>query len=156
MNIARNLAQLLAVVAFLTTAFCGISHGQPFPEAFHGVWIVGVAEDNACKASDWEKHENDGLFRVDAREARAWESSCSITRMRPSPWDGSPAVELTMTCGGEGEISSSREIWTVVDIGTRKALIMTQLEASISVPAGSKKKNPMRRALGARVYLACE
>jgi hypothetical protein len=155
MNIARNPVQLLAGVAFLTTAFYGVSHGQQFPEVFHGVWIVSVAEDSACKASDWDKHENDGLFRVDAREARYWESSCSVTRMRPSPWDGGPTVDVTMTCGGEGEVSSSREIWSVVDIGSRKALVMTQLEASASVPA-SKKLPPMRRALGARVYLVCE
>ena len=89
MNIARQSVQCLSGLALLITAFCGVSHGQQrFPEVFHGVWIVGVAEDNACKASDWDKHENDGLLRVDTKEARWWESLCNVRRLRPSPWDG--------------------------------------------------------------------
>jgi len=64
MNIARQSVQCLSGLALLITAFCGVSHGQQrFPEVFHGVWIVGVAEDNSGKAGDWDKHENDGLLR---------------------------------------------------------------------------------------------
>ena len=39
---------------------------------------------------------------------------------------------------------------------SRKALIMTRLEASGPITAGSKKQTPMRRQVGAHLYLACE
>jgi hypothetical protein len=156
MNIARN--SVLGGLVLLVTAFGGVSHGQQqgFPKEFHGVYIGGYAENNTCKASDWDKHENDSLFRIDARDAMAWESSCSVKRMRPSPWDGGTSAEFTLACAGEGEISSTREIWSILQIGARKALVMTQLESSDSVPEGSKKMPPLRRTLGARIYLACE
>ena len=41
-------------------------------------------------------------------------------------------------------------------MGSRKALVMTRLESSAPVTAGSKKQTPMRRQLGAQLYLACE
>lgn len=154
--VARDWLWRLAGAAGVALASGGATHAEPIPSLFHGEWIVAVAENSACKAGDWQKRENDGLLKIDKNDAMFYESSCKVKRIRPSPWDGAPSVDMTMTCGGEGEMSSTREIWSVVQVGSRKALVMTQLEASDGVPVESKKMPPLRRSIGAKIYLACE
>ena len=156
MKTARKSAPWLFGLAFLATIAPGISHAQQYPAGVRGVWITSYAEDNVCKASDGDQITNEGLLRIDAKEAQFYESSCSVKRARPAETgDGTP-VELTLSCGGEGETWNTREIWSLTQVGSRKALIMTRLEASGPITAGSKKQTPMRRQVGAHLYLACE
>jgi hypothetical protein len=156
MHIARKSAPWLCGLAFLATLCPGISHAQQYPTGVRGAWITSYAEDDVCKANGGDQLTNEGLLRIDAREALFYESSCSVKRARPAETgDGTP-VELTLSCGGEGETWNTREIWSVTQVGARKALIMTRLESSAPVAAGSKKQTPMRRQVGAQLYLACE
>ena len=156
MNIAGKSLQLLVGVPFLMMALCDVSHGQQLPENFHGVWIISVAEDSSCKRSDWDNFQNDALLKVEGREAQFFASTCNVKSVKPSPSDAGSTVELTLACSGEGEVRNTREIWSVRDIGPRKALVMTQLQASQSVSAESRRTNKMRPDVDVSLYLACQ
>lgn len=117
---------------------------------FTGTWSVASEDTNACKAADFDAHENDGLIRVGSKNVLYWESSCDIKKQRMV---GKSTAENVLQCGGEGETWRTKEIWHSQKIGTRRILtIVTVFRSDGADDQG--RKDPNRPTVAN--YSACE
>jgi hypothetical protein len=110
------------------------------PANFAGVWIGAAAQNNLCRASEWDTRGNGQkeykyetrLTKVTDRSLEGWELECNVTfarRVQPYLQD-QVAVEVEMSCNGESLSWLSKQLWNVQTIDNRKSLVVTTLKMS--------------------------
>lgn len=135
------------------------------PASFTGVWIEASAQNNLCKASEWETRgtdQNDNeyntrLAKVTDRSLEGWETGCNITFVKTakSYVPDREAVGVDLACSGKGMSWRSKQLWQVETLDNRKSLVVTTLK-NTDLRDGSGKL--VRKGISELVvsnYLAC-
>jgi hypothetical protein len=112
---AAAVLTLAAIASVSAGAFAKDSGAIP-PE-FHGIWGFEMKQ---CFASEWRSL--DTLHRISGTKTEWWEASCGVARAVASPGDPG-TLEVQLTCSGEGEEWTSKELWKRIDIEDGKFLI---------------------------------
>jgi cephalosporin hydroxylase len=103
-------------------------------------------------------HENDGLINVEYRSISHWESSCDVKSFRKLNSQLMPngIAEVTLACGGEGMTWSTREVWSITELGSRKVLAQVQFQSSEAQDETKPRSNRLRTEYAVRLFVRCE
>jgi hypothetical protein len=155
----RRAGKTIIALLFPFTVFQAATATTQFDQVlsdFLGVWILGEADNNQCKASDWKAQENDRLINVSSSSVEYWEDECkilSVKRSTPGQYDTTVNVELA--CGGEGLTWRSKEIWALQTIDHRKMFVATTVSTSNARDDLGRKTNEMQSGPSVSIYLQC-
>lgn len=102
---------------------------KALPDAYQGVWMNMEGRANSCQSSDWDgPNHTDTHIRLTPTDLQFHEGACQFTSVRTS---GYGDAHVSMSCGGEGEIYTSSEIWLLTTIHEHKMLVMTSRDREI-------------------------
>ena len=126
--------RFLRIAALVLAASPAAAGQAQFPPAYRGIWAtVGEGTEAgagapACKASTFDEHIDPSLVSVQASSVKYWEDSCDLTSLKSTDVG---TVTLSLSCGGEGTVSKSKEIWTIQKVKGEDVAVM-------AVPSRSK------------------
>ena len=150
-------SSMLAAALLFTFLFGRPAIAATLPAEFKGVWITADKTQNECKKTDWGPGYNDRLINVDAKGWEMIEASCTIKSVKNVTLPGAPTsdVIVNLSCGGEGMMWDSREIWHVRNVSNRKIFAMATLHTSNYRAEGAKKaEEPPPPSV--QIYLECK
>ena len=123
---------------------------------FIGVWILGDADNNGCKAEDWKGHKNDRLINVSSSSVEEWEGVCKIISVkRSASYQPDKTLNVELACAGEGFTSRSKVIWAVQTIDNRKMFVTTTVSTSDARDDFGRRTNAIPSGPSVSIYLQC-
>jgi hypothetical protein len=96
------------------------------------VWQLIESGESVCKASDWNSDRHtDSHIKIEHRSIRYHESECRVRAVaKPKAQLDSGAIQVTLTCAGEGETWRSTQVWQTLDAFGREVLAKTEISKS--------------------------
>jgi hypothetical protein len=95
------------------------------PPEYQGFWGFATGQ---CTAKDWRKV--DTVHRISSDKTDWWEASCDVKDVARAA-DEKRVLKVQLSCSGEGEEWTSRELWRLVDIDRGRYLIAAIPERSL-------------------------
>src|SRR5262245_38192439 len=132
------------------------SQAGPTLSKFLGIWIRADVENTACRRDDWkEKSDNGPMISVTASAVEMLESGCKILSSRPRGPE-LKAIDVKLSCSGEGFTWKSSEIWQVQSLGDRRVFVQTEVKTTNRRDDAGKRYPTPRSEEPTTLYLECK
>jgi hypothetical protein len=154
---------LALVGAVLLTASVA-AHAASLPERFKGLWVLAeVPNKDKCRKEEPKGEDDrpvDSMMSVEGGTISYYEMQCQVQSARELQAPGADDstrinLDVRLTCKGEGQRWSAREIWHIETIDGKKVMAVTQLgQTDVRDERGRKQKSP--NLIATSIYFACK
>jgi len=150
------LASFVALAVLVPAA-----HAADLPKQFQGLWVLAnVPTKNKCRKEEPKGEDDrpvDAMMSVTGGKIDYYETHCQVQSVKPQQSLNADRIDLdvSVSCSGEGQLWTGREIWHFETIDGKPALAVTQVSQTNYRDERGRKTKPPASMVMSSIWSAC-